>query len=139
MAKVLELWLQVQQAARTYEAVVAGAWGEANRRFTAELDRLAAAGTAPRQPEEALKLWLDGALGSRGAALLEPYSDEPTTSGLMTTPPHEIYVMTLAAARAGFQTCIHAIGDRGNRVAMDVFERVQREVPGARNSSGASR
>ena len=81
----------------------------------------------------AIKIGADGALGSRGAALLEPYSDEPTTSGLMTTPPNEIYAVTLAAARAGFQTCIHAIGDRGNRVAMDVFERVQREVPGARD------
>ena len=80
----------------------------------------------------AIKIGADGALGSRGAALLEPYSDEPGTSGLMTTPPEEIYAQTLAASRAGFQTCIHAIGDRGNRVAMDVFERVQREVRGAR-------
>jgi predicted amidohydrolase YtcJ len=72
-------------------------------------------------------------LGSRGAALLEPYSDEPTTSGFFTTQPDEIYAQTLAASRAGFQTCIHAIGDRGNRVALDVFERVQREVPGARD------
>ncbi len=81
----------------------------------------------------AIKIGADGALGSRGAALLEPYSDEPGTSGLMTTPPDEIYAQTLAASSAGFQTCIHAIGDRGNRVAMDVFERVQREVPGARD------
>jgi predicted amidohydrolase YtcJ len=81
----------------------------------------------------AIKIGADGALGSRGAALLEPYSDEPGTSGLMTTPLDEIYAQTLAASRAGFQTCIHAIGDRGNRVAMDVFERVQREVPGARD------
>jgi predicted amidohydrolase YtcJ len=80
----------------------------------------------------AIKIGADGALGSRGAALLEPYSDEPGTSGLMTTPPDEIYAQTAAASRAGFQTCIHAIGDRGNRITMDVFERVQREVPGAR-------
>jgi predicted amidohydrolase YtcJ len=81
----------------------------------------------------AIKIGADGALGSRGAALLEPYSDEPSTSGLMTTPPEEIYAQTLAASRAGFQTCIHAIGDRGNRIAMDVFERVQTAVSGARN------
>jgi predicted amidohydrolase YtcJ len=80
----------------------------------------------------AIKIGADGALGSRGAALLEPYSDEPTTSGFLTTPADEIYAQTLAASRAGFQTCIHAIGDRGNRVAMDVFERVQNELPGAR-------
>jgi predicted amidohydrolase YtcJ len=81
----------------------------------------------------AIKIGADGALGSRGAAMLEPYSDEPATTGLMTTRPEEIYAQTLAASRAGFQTCIHAIGDRGNRVTMDVFERVQSEVPGARN------
>ena len=81
----------------------------------------------------AIKIGADGALGSRGAALLEPYSDEPGTTGLMTMRPEDIYAQTLAASRAGFQTCIHAIGDRGNRVAMDVFERVQAEVPGARN------
>ena len=81
----------------------------------------------------AIKIGADGALGSRGAALLEPYADEPSTTGLMTMRPEDIYAQTLAASRAGFQTCIHAIGDRGNRVAMDVFERVQAEVPGARN------
>jgi predicted amidohydrolase YtcJ len=81
----------------------------------------------------AIKIGADGALGSRGAALLEPYSDEPNTSGFMTTPAEEIYAQTLAASRAGFQTCVHAIGDRGNRVTLDVFERVQAEVPGARD------
>jgi predicted amidohydrolase YtcJ len=81
----------------------------------------------------AIKVYADGALGSRGAALLEPYSDEKTTSGLLTTPPDEVYAQTVAAARAGFQVAIHAIGDRANRQAMDVFERVQREVPGSRN------
>jgi len=81
----------------------------------------------------AIKIGADGALGSRGAALLEPYSDEPGTTGLMTTPREEIYARTLAASRAGFQTCIHAIGDRANRVTLDVFERVQAEVAGARN------
>jgi predicted amidohydrolase YtcJ len=81
----------------------------------------------------AIKIGADGALGSRGAALLEPYADEPGTSGFMTTPPEEIYAQTLAASRAGFQTCIHAIGDRANRVVLDIFERVQAEVPGARN------
>jgi predicted amidohydrolase YtcJ len=51
----------------------------------------------------------------------------------MTTPPQEIYAQTLAASRAGFQTCVHAIGDRANRVTLDTFERVQREVPGSRD------
>ena len=79
-----------------------------------------------------IKISADGALGSRGAALLEPYADETGTTGLLTTPPEDVYARTLAAAKAGFQTSIHAIGDRANRIVMDTFERVQREVPGAR-------
>jgi predicted amidohydrolase YtcJ len=81
----------------------------------------------------AIKIGADGALGSYGAALLEPYSDRPDTRGLLTTPPEQVYQQTLEASKAGFQTCIHAIGDRANREVMDVFERVQREVPGARD------
>ena len=77
----------------------------------------------------AIKISADGALGSRGAALLEPYADEPGTSGFLTTPEADIYALTRAAAEAGFQTCIHAIGDRANRVVMDTFARVEREVP----------
>jgi predicted amidohydrolase YtcJ len=80
----------------------------------------------------AVKLYADGALGSRGAALLAPYSDEPGTSGLLVTPPEELYKATLAASKAGFQTAIHAIGDRANRIVLDTFERVQREMPNAR-------
>ncbi len=80
----------------------------------------------------AIKISADGALGSRGAALLEPYTDEPGTSGFLTTPEADIYAMTRAAADAGFQTCIHAIGDRANRVVMDTFARVDREVPQSR-------
>jgi predicted amidohydrolase YtcJ len=80
----------------------------------------------------AIKISADGALGSRGAALLEPYDDEPSTSGFLTTPEADLYAMTRAAADAGFQTCVHAIGDRANRVVMDTFARVDRDVPAAR-------
>ena len=85
-----------------------------------------------RMAVRSVKIYADGALGSRGAALIEPYSDEPTTSGLLTTAPDEVYAQTVAAAKAGVQVGIHAIGDRANRQVMDLFERVQREVPGAR-------
>ena len=85
-----------------------------------------------RMAVRAVKLYADGALGSRGAAMLEPYADEPATTGLLTMPPDEVYAETLAASKAGFQTAIHAIGDRANRIALDTFERVQREVPGSR-------
>jgi predicted amidohydrolase YtcJ len=81
----------------------------------------------------AIKIVADGALGSRGAAMLEDYSDEPGNKGLLTTPPQEVYAQTLAASKAGFQTCIHAIGDRANREVLDIFERVQKEVPGSRS------
>src|SRR5689334_2387697 len=80
----------------------------------------------------AVKIIADGALGSRGAALLEPYSDEPGTSGFLTTTEADLIATTRAAAEAGFQTCVHAIGDRANRVVLDAFERVEREVPAAR-------
>ncbi|MGE5245663.1 MAG: amidohydrolase [Betaproteobacteria bacterium] len=80
----------------------------------------------------AIKLYADGALGSRGAAMLDDYSDDPGNKGLLVTPPDVIYQQTLAASRAGFQTCIHAIGDRANREVLDVFERVQKEVPGSK-------
>ena len=81
----------------------------------------------------AVKISADGALGSRGAALLESYADEPTNSGLLVNPPEEVYAQTLAASKAGFQMCVHAIGDRANRMVMDTFERVQKEVPGSRD------
>lgn len=80
----------------------------------------------------AVKISADGALGSRGAALLEPYSDEAGNTGLLVNPPEEVYAQTLAASKAGFQMCVHAIGDRANRMVMDTFERVQKEVPGSR-------
>ncbi len=71
----------------------------------------------------AVKLYMDGALGSRGARLLRPYADEPSTSGLSITAPARLEDLTRGAARAGFQLCVHAIGDRGNREALDAFER----------------
>jgi predicted amidohydrolase YtcJ len=81
----------------------------------------------------AFKLFADGALGSRGAALLEPYSDSPATKGAMTTPGAEIYSLTKSSLQRGFQVCTHAIGDAANRITLDSYERAQREVPGARD------
>ena len=80
----------------------------------------------------AVKIYADGALGSRGAALLEPYADEPGTMGLPRMRSEEMYAMVAAATRAGYQPAVHAIGDGGNRMVLDVFERVQREIPGSR-------
>jgi hypothetical protein len=71
-----------------------------------------------------LKAFTDGALGSRTAALLAPYSDDPSTSGILTIDPEKLRAMAIERDRAGFQLGFHAIGDRANRVALDVFEAV---------------
>ncbi len=70
----------------------------------------------------AVKMFADGALGSRGAALLEPYSDDAGNAGLLVTPRERLESVTSRALRAGFQPCIHAIGDRANRMVLDVYE-----------------
>lgn len=72
----------------------------------------------------AVKLYADGALGSRGAALLQPYSDDPDNRGLVVTSRGELEDICGRAVEAGFQVCVHAIGDRGNRMALDVYEDV---------------
>ncbi len=79
----------------------------------------------------ALKLYADGALGSRGAALLAPYSDEPSNSGLLVSRPEHIRAWADIALRRGFQVNVHAIGDRGNRIVLDAFDSALRKFPKA--------
>ncbi len=79
----------------------------------------------------AVKLYSDGALGSRGAALLAPYSDERTNSGLLVSQPEHIARMAEFGLRRGFQVNVHAIGDRGNRIALDAFESALGKIPTA--------
>lgn len=71
-----------------------------------------------------VKMYADGALGSRGAALLEPYTDDPGNSGLLLTPPEELKRVIEEAAAHGFQVATHAIGDRANRLVLDTVEAV---------------
>ena len=78
-----------------------------------------------------IKLYADGALGSRGAALLEDYSDEPGNRGLVLTAPERIERIAEEALRRGFQVGTHAIGDRGNRTTLDAYEQALRAVPRA--------
>jgi predicted amidohydrolase YtcJ len=68
-----------------------------------------------------VKLFADGALGSRGAALLAPYDDDPENRGLVITPPEELARAAKIAAESGFQVAVHAIGDRANRQVLDAF------------------
>jgi predicted amidohydrolase YtcJ len=77
-----------------------------------------------------IKLYSDGALGSRGAWLLEPYSDMPGESGHSTTPIDDIYKVCETALKHGFQVCTHAIGDRANREVLDQYEKAFRSVDG---------
>jgi len=76
-----------------------------------------------------VKLYSDGALGSRGAAMIEPYSDDPENRGLPFWTQDELNAMVEKANGMGFQVGIHAIGDLGNRMALDAFERVQGGKP----------
>ncbi len=73
----------------------------------------------------AVKLYADGALGSRGAALLAPYSDDVENRGLPFYTMNELHGFVAKANNMGFQVGIHAIGDRGNRMALDAFEKAQ--------------
>jgi predicted amidohydrolase YtcJ len=70
----------------------------------------------------AIKKTIDGAIGSRGAWLLAPYSDMPTSTGLNTAPVEEVRALAGLAATHGVQLAVHAIGDRANRETLDIFE-----------------
>jgi predicted amidohydrolase YtcJ len=73
-----------------------------------------------------LKGFLDGALGSRTAALLAPYSDDPSTSGILTANIDDYRKLAIERDKAGFQIAFHAIGDKANRAALDIFEAVSK-------------
>ena len=69
-----------------------------------------------------IKLYVDGALGSRGALLLEPYSDDPENSGLSVTPESDLRIRFAEGIKHGFQMATHAIGDSGNHLILDIVE-----------------
>ena len=75
-----------------------------------------------------IKVTIDGALGSKGAALLEPYADYDTT-GLLTQKEEEMLPMLIEALRKGIQIEVHAIGDRANRTILDWYEKALKAVP----------
>jgi predicted amidohydrolase YtcJ len=77
----------------------------------------------------AVKMVADGALGSRGAALLEPYSDDPGNAGFFTTPPESVYAAAQYGLEHGWQVCTHAIGDRANRMILDMYEKAMKAYP----------
>jgi predicted amidohydrolase YtcJ len=71
-----------------------------------------------------LKGFVDGSLGSHTAAMLEPFSDAPDKRGLLVNRSEDLYDWTAGATAAGLQVAVHAIGDRANRLQLDIYERV---------------
>ena len=123
-----ELGKSGQMAFRMYAMISGG------RTESAMVDRLIAQG--PKSGINGGTLWIrsiklysDGALGSRGAALLDPYSDDAQNNGLLVSDPKFIEAVAVKALKAGFQVNTHAIGDRGNRVVLDAYEAALKQVP----------
>ena len=137
-------WCQIQNAGSSYDEVdlMRRLYGEGKiklriynavygpcphaTRLLSEGPTLGASGK--RFTMRSIKVVLDGALGSRGAALLEPYADADT-SGFFTTKEEELLPMLEEALRRGIQVETHAIGDRANRLILDLYERVFKAVP----------
>lgn len=108
-------------ATRIYAAVPLATWARLR-------DRIAASGRGDRWLKiGALKGFVDGSLGSHTAAMLEPFTDVPTDTGLLVNSPDDLYAWVSGADKAGLHVFVHAIGDRANRLQLDIFERVARE------------
>jgi predicted amidohydrolase YtcJ len=104
--------------------------GDSNRKFPDYFVRERVIGYGDRRfTFRSLKVGVDGALGSRGAALLEPYSDDSKNSGISTMPGDQLEEITRSALTRGFQVCVHAIGDRANRTVLDRFQSALAAVP----------
>ncbi len=99
--------------------------------------------SGPRQAADgrvvtrAIKMYADGALGSRGAALFEPYADAPGTRGLMQMTADQAMPVYEAALRGGIQVATHAIGDRGNASVAEWYAAALADVPPAERKGGA--
>ncbi len=76
-----------------------------------------------------IKIFVDGALGSRGAAFFESYSDDPSATGIIETPKESVFQLTQRSLQSGFQVAVHAIGDRANRITLHAYRNALREVP----------
>jgi predicted amidohydrolase YtcJ len=107
---------------------------DSNERLRERLAKEKVVGTADNHlTVAAIKVSADGALGSRGAWLLEPYADSPGSTGLNTTPMASIQETAAIAAETGTQLCIHAIGDRANREVLNVYEATFKANPDKRD------
>lgn len=109
--------------------VMAGASDDELREALPELRTVGYGGD--RLTVRAIKRFIDGALGTRTAWMLEPYCDQPGNAGLCMTEPEAIEATCRLAVEHGMQMCVHAIGDRANREVLDIYERVLRDHPEA--------
>jgi predicted amidohydrolase YtcJ len=138
-------WTQVQNPGGSYQDIdiyrklysegkiklriykVLSAPGKQAQRLLSEGPIIGAHGN--RLTVRSLKCYADGSLGSRSAALLEPYSDAPDTSGFLTVKEEDLLPMLEEALRKGIQVETHAIGDKGNRFILDEYEKALNAVP----------
>jgi len=138
-------WTQVQNPGGSYQDIdiyrklysegkiklriykVLSAPGKQAQRLLSEGPIIGAYGN--RLTVRSLKCYADGSLGSRSAALLEPYSDAPDTSGFLTVKEEDLLPMLEEALRKGIQVETHAIGDKGNRFILDEYEKALNAVP----------
>ena len=113
--------------ARVYAAVPLESW----ERLRATIDGSEFGGPEPRGDDwlrlGVLKGFVDGSLGSHTAAFDEPYLDTPEDTGVLLHDTEQVYAWIAAADRAGLQVAMHAVGDRANRLLLDIYERVARE------------
>jgi predicted amidohydrolase YtcJ len=121
---ICRLYSQGRIKLRVYDAI-GGPGADANRL----LKEGASINRCGRLSVRGIKLYIDGALGSRGAALLEPYSDSPGNSGLLLNEPDTLYPLLTQALKRGIQIETHAIGDRGNRIMLDLYAKAFAAVP----------
>jgi len=75
-----------------------------------------------------VKFFADGSLGARSAALLSDYSDDPGNKGILVTEPEVLLSSMMKVHRSGYQIAVHAIGDRANRLVLDIFEKILKEA-----------
>jgi predicted amidohydrolase YtcJ len=115
-----------QLALRVYAMLDAG---EAVRHIADQPPLVAYGGG--RLTARAVKCYLDGALGSRGAWLLAPYRDRPESCGAPGAPAESLLPLARLALKRGWQLCTHAIGDRANREALNLYEQVLKDRPAA--------
>lgn len=128
-AGALEAYRRLAEQDRLPLRVYAMIDGQAPRdRLEQQLAHWARTPEVGRLSVRAVKLFADGALASRGAALLEPYADDPGNAGLLVTPPDELRERIALVARAGFQPAVHAIGDRACAEVLEAFASADRAL-----------